>query len=304
LLEETIARLQKVILDSGLTYEELEKISGVPKSAIHRYASGATEKIPIDRIEKIALGLNIDPAKIVGWINETAPPPTPPPPTMDLAEIGKKIKQARERNAMTLQDVASAIGLARSTIQRYETGKIAAPKLPVIEAIAHCLQVSPAWLTGKIDTPTTQSLPPPPTIEDMAIAVTSWLPVPVVGSVRAGVGGIAVEEIERYEPIPLDWIRAGVENYFLLRVEGDSMSPRILEGDLVLVKKQTYVDSGSLAIVTVDSEEGVIKRVDHGNEWIRLVSTNPAYEPRIFSGSEVSRVSVLGKVTKLIRSEV
>lgn len=67
---------------------------------------------------------------------------------MDVHEIGNRIKQARTLRNYTLDDIAHEIGVAKSTIQRYENGLIRRPKLPVLQAIAQSIQVNPAWLAG------------------------------------------------------------------------------------------------------------------------------------------------------------
>ena len=64
-------------------------------------------------------------------------------------EIGHRIEQVRLSKGLTLEEIATSIGTARSTIQRYEKGKINTLKLPVIQAIAKVLDVNPAWLIGK-----------------------------------------------------------------------------------------------------------------------------------------------------------
>lgn len=70
---------------------------------------------------------------------------------MDIIIIGQKIHSVRTEKNITLEDIASKVGVAKSTIQRYEAGKIQNPKLPVIESIANALNVNPAWLVGKSD---------------------------------------------------------------------------------------------------------------------------------------------------------
>jgi len=67
---------------------------------------------------------------------------------MNNQEIGYRIKARRDELGLTLDDVASKIGVARSTIQRYESGKIEKLKLPVLEAIARVLRVNAGWLLG------------------------------------------------------------------------------------------------------------------------------------------------------------
>ena len=68
---------------------------------------------------------------------------------MDVIQLGNRIKEARQMRSMTLDDIANDIGVAKSTIQRYETGKINVPKIPVVLAIANSLRVNPSWLIGK-----------------------------------------------------------------------------------------------------------------------------------------------------------
>lgn len=76
---------------------------------------------------------------------------------MTNAEIGNRIKYARGLRDVTLDDIAKKVGVAKSTIQRYETGKITAIKIPVVESIALALNVNPAWIVGKSET---MELPP------------------------------------------------------------------------------------------------------------------------------------------------
>lgn len=68
---------------------------------------------------------------------------------MDVKKIGERIKHARSLRNYTLEDIAKDIGVAKSTIQRYERGQIANPKLPVLHSIANSLNVNPGWLVGK-----------------------------------------------------------------------------------------------------------------------------------------------------------
>ena len=68
---------------------------------------------------------------------------------MDNVQIGKRIKYARDLRETTLEAVALKIGVAKSTVQRYENGKIQNIKLPVIESIGYALNVNPAWIIGK-----------------------------------------------------------------------------------------------------------------------------------------------------------
>lgn len=68
-------------------------------------------------------------------------------------DIGNRINSARDQRGMTLDEIAKAVGVTKSTIQRYEKGTISRIKLPVIESIARVLNVDPNWLIGNTDVP-------------------------------------------------------------------------------------------------------------------------------------------------------
>lgn len=122
----------------------------------------------------------------------------------------------------------------------------------------------------------------------------------IIGTVRAGVGGIAQEDVIGHEYAYT--VNATKETHFYLKVKGDSMEPKISEGDLALVLKQSDVDSGDLAIVLVGEEEGVIKKIVKKPNSIELHSFNPYYPTRVFVGKEMAYIKILGKVIKIISS--
>ena len=74
------------------------------------------------------------------------------------------------------------------------------------------------------------------------------------------------------------------------------MYPKIEDGDIIVVRKQDSVDSGDIAVLLLDGDEGLVKKVNYGSDWIELVSINPEYKPRRFEGREVLRLRVVGKV--------
>ena len=211
----------------------------------------------------------------------------------DLMLIGKRIKTTRKELGMTLDDVAKIVGVARSTIQRYEAGLILTPKIPVLVSVANALNVNDRWILGLSDDK--ESMPNPLKINDERV------PVPLLGDVAAGMGSYAQDNIRGY--IFEDRTLVGDANeYSYLRVTGDSMYPEFKDGDLVLVKSQPTVDSGSYAVVMVDDELGVVKRVVYGASYVELQSVNPMYPPRRFEGEEVSRIRIFGLVKGMKRS--
>ena len=94
------------------------------------------------------------------------------------------------------------------------------------------------------------------------------------------------------------------DQYIWISVVGDSMSPMIDDGSQILVRKQESIDSGQIAVVLIDDEEAVVKRVVYGNTWIELQSVNPYYPPRRFEGADVQRLRVFGLVKEVSKSLV
>ena len=109
----------------------------------------------------------------------------------------------------------------------------------------------------------------------------------------------AVENILGYEEISSDMAAHG--DYFALRIRGDSMEPRIHEGDVVIVRRQPDVDSGDLAIVLVNGDSATIKRVRKLSDGIMLIPFNPSYEPIYYDVSTCASlpVQILGRVVEL-----
>ena len=124
--------------------------------------------------------------------------------------------------------------------------------------------------------------------------------IPVLGRVAAGIPIDAIEEIIDYEEITDDMAKTG--EYFGLLIRGDSMEPKISNGDVVIVKKQDDADDGDLVIAIVNGNEGCCKRIKkYDDGTIALVSTNPAYSPMFFTASEQTEtpVRIIGKVKEL-----
>ena len=77
------------------------------------------------------------------------------------------------------------------------------------------------------------------------------------------------------------------------------MAPLIENGSEILIRKQSSVDSGQIAVVLIDGEDAVVKKVIYGSDWIELQSINPYYPIRRFEGTDISRITILGLVKKV-----
>jgi repressor LexA len=111
---------------------------------------------------------------------------------------------------------------------------------------------------------------------------------------------MAIDMVVDYLPLYFT-SRAEAEETICIIVRGDSMFPKIEDGDLIQVHKQSSVDSGQVGVVLIDGEEAFVKKVVYGETWIELHSFNPMYKTMRFNGADVQRIRVLGVVKKVIK---
>lgn len=221
-------------------------------------------------------------------------------------KIGQRIKMRREQLSMTQEDLGAPLGFNKSTIQRYESGKIAKIKLPVIEAMAKQLEVDPNWLSLKTDdmgvfTQNNDETDKKPIESNAVILPTDKIHmIPVFGSVAAGFGSYASSDILGYIPLyienPYD-----VPDTICIKVEGQSMYPKIEEGDKIVVRKQKSVENGKIAVVMI-GDEAVVKKVNFEDNKLTLYSTNPEYPPRVIEGAALEDVEIVGLVQQVIKA--
>ena len=129
--------------------------------------------------------------------------------------------------------------------------------------------------------------------------VKKGITIPVLGIIPAGIPIEAIEDIIDYEEIPQEMAKTG--EFFGLKVQGDSMSPRILSGDVVIVRKQNDCESGDSCVVMVNGFDATLKQVKKDYNGITLVPFNKEYKPMFYSNKDIAElpVRILGKVVEL-----
>lgn len=188
------------------------------------------------------------------------------------------LKRLRHMANLTQPELAQEIGTNQKVVSSWEMG-VRKPRPDMIQKIADYFGVTTDFLLSG---------------ENHAI---SGVRIPVLGDVRAGVPLYATENIVDYEEISPNL----QGEFFALRVRGDSMAPRIVEGDIVIVEKREVCNSGDICVVMIDGELATIKRVDIKPHGLMLMPFNNKYEPSYFTDDEVKSlpVSVIGKVIEL-----
>nr|DAM68897.1 MAG TPA: Repressor protein CI [Caudoviricetes sp.] len=217
--------------------------------------------------------------------------------------IGSRIKERRELLNLSQEELALKLGYkSRSTINKIESGINDITQSKVVE-FAKVLQTTPAYLMGWEDLEQKKTDQKNISLKSniSAVYADNIHMIPVFESVSAGFGAYASSNILEYTPIYIP-CQYEAENTICIVVTGDSMYPKIESGDIIQVYKQDSVDSGSIAVVLLDDDEGLVKKVYYGDDWIELHSINPMYPVMRFEKEDVTRLRVVGLVRKIIKN--
>ena len=208
-----------------------------------------------------------------------------------MPNTGDLIKKLRTDNGMTLEELGDKVGVGKSTVRKWENGMIANMKRDKIAKIAKVFGVSPSYLlgwdnnVGPITNGTKQKRP--------------GISINVLGRVAAGVPIEAIEDVIDTEEISDEMASGGY--FFGLQIHGDSMEPKMSEGDVVIVRQQNDAESGEIVIAMVNGDEATCKRLRKYDGGIMLLSNNPKFEPMIFTSEDIVNkpVRIIGKVVDL-----
>ncbi|MBQ7897616.1 MAG: helix-turn-helix transcriptional regulator [Clostridia bacterium] len=211
-----------------------------------------------------------------------------------MANFYDRVNELCSRQGMSITALAVELGLSKGTPTNWKK-MTQPPRRNTLKAVADYFGVSVEYLTSEEKEKASDVKSNAMFLDNSSVRM-----VPLYESVSAGFGVNALEEIVGYMPCYIE-NPYEAENTMCLKVWGDSMSPKIENGDVIQVVKQNSVDSGSIAVVLLDGEEGLVKRVVYGKSFIELHSINPAYPVRRFEGAEVLRVSVVGLVRTVIK---
>lgn len=207
--------------------------------------------------------------------------------------IGERIKKRRMELGLTADDVAFALGKNRATIYRYESNDIEKLPTTVLEPLAEVLKTTPADLMGWDSIPAND-------INAVELPQNHIRIVPLYESAAAGFGAYAsstaIGSIPCY--IASDW---EAQNSIAIKVRGDSMYPKIEDGDIVIVCKDMEYDDGKIVVARIDEDEAVVKRIRIYTEKLVLESINPEYQDRVFERDDMNRVSIEGVVRRIIK---
>ena len=181
-------------------------------------------------------------------------------------------------------DLANYLNVSNTTVNNWVKG-YSMPRMDKVDRICQFFMITRADLLEN------KSQEESPTRHAKGIRI------PVLGRVAAGIPIEAIEDIDEWEEIPEAMAKNG--EYFALRIKGESMSPKLQPGDIVIVKKQNDVDTGDTAIVLVNGNDATVKQIKKTEAGIMLVGLNlEVYQPHFYSNKEIEElpVKIIGKV--------
>lgn len=205
----------------------------------------------------------------------------------------KTIRELRKQRNITAKQLGAIINVAESTMSLYENGK-RNPDYETLRKLADYFDVSTDYLLGRSEV----QFPSPIASEENAV-------FPVIGDIAAGFDSIGLESWDGDTvEIPVSYFKTKKkEDFFVLRVKGDSMYPEYKEGDKVLIKKQNALDyNGQIAAVLYDDELATLKRIEYRpGELMRLIPINPLVPPIKLEGERLNHCRIIGIPKVLIR---
>lgn len=198
--------------------------------------------------------------------------------------IGNRIKNRREELGMSQEELAKKVGYkSRSSVNKIEIDGRGLPQNKIV-AFADALETTPAYLMGWTNKETSK------TISNIFPITTHKLPM--LGEIACGKPIFMDENRDSYT-----MIGSNVKADFCLKAKGDSMiNARIMDGDIVFIKRQPEVENGEIAAVAID-DEATLKRFyrDEITQTVTLISENPIYAPMVFTKECQKNVYILGK---------
>lgn len=198
--------------------------------------------------------------------------------------FASRLKVLRKEAGLSQAKLSEYMDVSQQAVAKWESGK-SMPEAGALAQLAKVLNTTvDDLLSGGVQAARSAGIGYAP------------VPIPVIGTVRAGYGALAFEEDYGTEMASVK----DPESYFYLVVKGDSMQPRIQEGDLALVHRQSTLENGDLGVLIYDDEESTLKRFLIRGSSVVLQPFNPAYREKIISGEALEHLHVVGKVVKTV----
>lgn len=192
--------------------------------------------------------------------------------------ISTRIQELCDHHKTNFAELERCLGFSNGVIRHWDT---ASPKVSFLLKICEHFNVSLDYLVRGSST---------------------GVLVPVLGNVQAGVPVQAVENVLGWEELSSNI--PNIADYFALRVRGASMEPKLFEGDTVIVRKQSVVDNGQIAVVLIDGEDATLKQIKFDDTGIWIIGFNKeVFKPIHYNSKDIlqGRINILGLAVEVRR---
>lgn len=197
----------------------------------------------------------------------------------------ERVAKLCKRNKLAITALEKELGFGRGTIGKWKKG--AEPNLASLQKVADYFNVSVDYLTTYEIKPNAE-----------VIKLNDVAKLPIYGRIPAGIPKEAIQEVEGYIEVPAYMS----EGYTVLKVIGDSMYPKYLDGDVVIIKEQPDCENGQDCAVRINDNDVTLKKVIKMEDGLMLQPLNPEYPPQFFSYNDEScPVYILGVVVEIRR---
>ena len=202
--------------------------------------------------------------------------------------FSERLREARKAKHYSQAEVSRLLGVTQQAVGKWETGR-STPAPQTVARLAEILDTTADMLLGLQSNADAHGA-----VGQRAFSQYTQCPIPVVGTVRAGYDALAFEEDYGTEYASVK----DPQNYFYLVVKGDSMEPRISDGDLALIHRQNTLDNGDLGVMVYGDGNGTLKKYIQRGNAVVLHPFNPDYEDLIIRGEELDHLYIAGKVVE------
>jgi repressor LexA len=210
--------------------------------------------------------------------------------------IGDRIREARENKQLDQATLAMKIGVVTRTLQRWEKGEQIPDGISIMK-MAKATNVHPNWLlTGEGEMYPSPSRPE--NVHPLNSALrrrVKLVDLPLISAVPAGKVATMFHPDYVDDYVTVDDVKD--PQAFALKVKGNSMSPRIEDGDIVVVSPRQEVQSGDICVVRVNDED-TLKKVKVEGNYLHLIPLNPGFDPVTVKRRDVNFVWKVVKVIK------
>ena len=201
--------------------------------------------------------------------------------------MAKNIRRLMDEKGVSRRELCNLLGFKYSTVTDWLNAE-KYPRIDKIEMMANFFGVNKADLVEPFNEHP---------------ATNSYVHIPVLGAIPAGIPSEAIESVLDYEDIPADMAKHG--SFYGLIARGHSMEPTINDGDVVIIRQQPTVESGEIAVVKLNGNEATLKEVKITDEGIFIIGHNrSAFEPMFLTHEQAKSLPlrILGKAVELRRT--